>query len=69
MVLVVLDRTDDFFRLAIAAVGVGRREMGPHLGAINTLPPEGVVREAIGLIPGNLLGEEELNAELGENLR
>ena len=44
----------------LRVVGVDRREVGEDPGAVDPLPPEGVVRHAIGLVPGDLLGEEVL---------
>src|SRR5581483_12481379 len=35
-------------RRHVAVVGVGGREVGPHPGAVDALPPEGVVGEAVG---------------------
>src|SRR5699024_6192879 len=39
-------------------VGIGRREVGEDAGAVDALPAEGVVGEGVGLIPGDLLGQE-----------
>ena len=39
-------------------VGVDRREVGEDPGAVDALPPEGVVGEHVDLVPGDLLGEE-----------
>ncbi len=43
-------------------VGVDGREVGEDAGAVDAFPPEGVVGEGVGLVPGDLLGEEPLVA-------
>ena len=50
-------------------VGIGRREVGEDAGAVDALPAEGVVGEGVGLIPGDLLGQEELVAGQCRDLR
>jgi hypothetical protein len=42
----------------LGVVGVDRREVGEHPGAVEALPPERVVREAVLLVPRQLLGDE-----------
>ena len=42
----------------VGVVGVDRREVGEHSGAVDALPPEGVVREGVGGVPRDLLGQE-----------
>ena len=42
----------------VGVVGVDRREVREDAGAVDALPPERVVREAVRLVPGDLLGEE-----------
>ena len=44
----------------VGVVGVDRREVGEHPGPVQALPPEGVVRELVLLVPGDLLGQEPL---------
>ncbi len=39
-------------------VGVDRRQVGEDPGAVDALPPEGVVGQHVGLVPGHLLGQE-----------
>ena len=46
----------------LGVVGVDRREVGEDPGAVDALPPERVVREPVGLVPGDLLGEEPARA-------
>ena len=53
----------------LRVVGVDRREMGEHPGAVDALPPEGVVWHAVGLVPGDLLGEEVAGAGGRDDLR
>ena len=43
-------------------VGVDGREVREDPGAVDALPPEGVVRELVGLVPRHLLGEEPARA-------
>ena len=52
-----------------AVVGVGRREVGEHAGAVDALPAEGVVGEGVDLVPGDLLGQEELVTGQRRDLR
>ena len=52
----------------VAVVGVGRREVGPHAGAVDALPPERVVGKAVGVVPGELLGDEPVDAGGGHDL-
>jgi hypothetical protein len=44
----------------LGVVGVDRREVGEHPGAVEALPPERVVREAVLLVPAELLGDEPM---------
>ena len=53
----------------VAVVGVGRREVGEHPGAVDALPPEGVVREPVGLVPRDLLGQEPARPAQRDDLR
>ena len=53
----------------LGVVGVGGREVGEHPGAVVALPPEGVVRELVGLVPGDLLGEEPARTRRRDDLR
>ena len=49
---------------------VGRRaEVGQHLGAVQPLPPEGVIGQAIVLAPADLDGEEVLQPGFLDELR
>ena len=50
-------------------VGVGRREVGEHLGAVDPLPRERVVRRRVEPVPGQLLGEEAADAGAAHDLR
>ena len=43
--------------------------MGEHPGAVDALPPERRVREAVGAVPRQLLGDEAAHAAGGEHLR
>ena len=52
-----------------AVVGVDGREVGEDPGAVDALPPEGVVRELVGLVPRDLLGEEPARARQLDDLR
>ena len=52
----------------LGAVGVGRREVREDAGAVEALPPERVVREAVGGVPGDLLGEEPLRTRQRDEL-
>ena len=40
----------------LGVVGVGRREVREDPGAVDALPPEGVVREVVGLVPATSSG-------------
>ena len=42
----------------LGVVRVDRREVGEHPRAVDALPPERVVREAVGAVPRQLLGDE-----------
>ena len=46
----------------LRVVGVDRREVGEDPGAVDALPPEGVVRHPVRLVPGDLLGQEPARA-------
>ncbi len=43
--------------------------MGEHPAAVDPLPPEGVVRKGVGLVPGDLLGEEPVHPGEQRQLR
>ncbi len=57
----------------VGVVGVDGREVGEDTGAVDALPPEGVVREPVDLAPGDLLRQEPRRAgqlhELGHGRR
>jgi hypothetical protein len=53
----------------VAHVGVRRREVGEHPGAVDTLPPERVVGEPVDLVPRHLLGQEPADPRQGKDLR
>lgn len=40
----------------VGTVGIGWREVSEDAGAVDSFPPERMVRELIDLIPRNLLG-------------
>ena len=49
-------------------IRVGRREVGEHLGAVDPLPRERVVRRRVEPVPGQLLGEEAADAGAAHDL-
>ena len=49
-------------------VGVDGWEVGEDAGAVDAFPPEGVVGEFVGLVPGDLLGEEPAGAGVVDEL-
>ena len=53
----------------LGVVGVDRREMGEHPAAVEPLPPERVVRELVGRVPRQLLGDEPPHPAGGVQLR
>ena len=53
----------------VRTVGVSRREMGEDAGAVDSLPPEGVVGKLVDLVPRDLLGQEPLGASQFGQLR
>ncbi len=53
----------------LGVVGVDGREVGEDPGAVETLPPERVVREAVRPIPRELLRDEPRHSAGGEQLR
>ncbi|KXK10557.1 MAG: hypothetical protein UZ18_ATM001002446, partial [Armatimonadetes bacterium OLB18] len=69
MVFMLPDALENLTGRAIPDVGVGRGEVRPNLRAVDALPPEGVVRELVELVPTDLLRQEVLDAELNEDLR
>ncbi len=50
-------------------VGVDRREVGEHLAAVEATPAERRVREAVLLVPAELLGDEAVAPAGAEDLR
>ena len=62
-------RVDELGRRHLGVVGVDRREVGEQPGAVDPLPPERVMRETVGLIPRQLLGEHEPVPRQGGELR
>ena len=50
-------------------VGVGRRHVHEHLGAVDPGPRERVVRRLGELVPGQLLGEEAVDPRAAQDLR
>ena len=56
-------------RRQVGVVGVDGREVGEHPAAVDPFPPEGVVRDAVGVVPGQLLCEEVLAAGQARHLR
>ncbi len=64
---VVADRAGHLLAAEAGVVGVDGRKVGEDAGAVDALPPESVVGELVGLVPGDLLGEEPFVAgQLGE---
>src|SRR5271167_3093775 len=61
----------DGARLNVAVVAMHRivERVRQHAAAVETLPPEEVVGEAVGLRPIDLDGEEAVNAALSQQLR
>ena len=55
-------------RLDRCAVGVGRGEVREDPTPVDALPQEAVVREAVGAVPGHLLGEEPIATSQPEQL-
>ena len=53
----------------LGVVGVDRREVGEHPRPVEALPPERAVREAVLLVPRQLLGDEPGAAAGREDLR
>ncbi len=51
-----------------AVVRVRRRKMRHHAAAVDALPAEGVGGDLVELVPGQLLGEEEVDARLAHDL-
>lgn len=60
LVLVVADRVRHLLAGELGVVGVHRREVGEDPRAVDALPPEGVVGQLVGLVPGEFLGQEPL---------
>ena len=58
LVLVVGRTLHDLSGAEIAVVGVRGREVGEDRRAVNALPHERVVRRLVGVVPGELLGQE-----------
>src|SRR6266852_1749218 len=65
----VADALGHFLGLEAAVVRVGGREVGEDAGPVDPLPYKGVVRGLVGVVPGELLGEEEIAAGFGDELR
>ena len=59
----------ELFREEERVVGVLRREVGEDLRAVDAFPDEGVVREFVVAVPGELLGQEEVEPADAQNLR
>ena len=53
----------------VGVVGIDRREVREDAGTVDALPPEGVVRHPIGVVPGEFLGEEVIASGQQRNLR
>ena len=53
----------------LGVVGVDGREVGEHAGAVDALPPERRVREAVLAVPRQLLGDEAVHPAGHEHLR
>jgi hypothetical protein len=68
VVLEVLDPEAELADAHVAAVGVGRREVGEDPGSVDALPQEAVVGQDVVLVPGELLGQEPADAALLHDL-
>ena len=64
-----LHRLAELARGDLGAVGVDRWEVREHTAAVDALPPERLVREPVGLVPRQLLGDEPAHPPGGEDLR
>ena len=53
----------------VRVIGLHRREVGKHRRAVDALPPERMMRKAIGRVPRQLLGDEPFDAHVTQNLR
>ena len=60
---------DGHLRHRGAGIAVLRQHMGQDLGAVQTVPPEGVPGEAVGIVHGELIGGEIGDPRLHEELR
>ncbi len=69
VLLVVACRSADLLHGGDPVVGVGRREMGQDAAPVDALPEERVVRRPVEAVPGELLGEEPLDARSAHDLR
>ena len=69
MILVVARAPAKLLDLGGRVVGVGRREVGEHLGAVDPLPHERVVRRRVEPVPRELLGEEAPDPGAAHDLR
>src|SRR5216683_2062693 len=68
-VLEVADALFNFLGPEAAVVGVGGWKVGEDARPVDPLPYKGVVGGLVGVVPGKLLGEKEIAARLGHELR
>ena len=67
--LVISSTHQNVFHRSVGVVGISRREVSENLGAIETLPVEGVVWKLVEEVPRELLSEEILDPALQADLR
>ena len=68
-VLVLPHDPPEFLHGGHRVVGVGRRKVGEHLAAVDSLPQEGLVPGFVEVVPRQLLGEKVADAGLAHDLR
>ena len=68
-VLEVTDAPLDLFGGEAAVVRIRGREVGEDARPVDAFPDEGVVLRLVGVVPGELLGQEEVAARLRHQLR
>ena len=59
----------DLLRAEVPVVCISRRKVGKHAGSVNSLPQERVMRWLVGVVPGQLLGQEVFAARFLDQLR
>ena len=69
VILVVARAPAELLDLDGGVIGVGGREVGEHLRAVDPLPRERVVRRRVEAIPRELLGEEAADPGAAHDLR